>query len=491
MRKKQIFIVAILSLLSVSAMAQKKWTLSECIDYALEHNISLEQLELSTSQSEIELNTAKNSRLPSLSASLGASSYFGRGPSRDGTYVDNTQISTSANISADLPIYNGGSIKNNIIASELNLKSAIAQYDAAKEDISLQIVSLYLQVLYSKELYRVAENQLELTSSYSVRSKILLENGKSSEADYYEALSLEAKDKLTLSQMKSQLAINLLNLSQALNLDNSSDFDVATPDISSFDSMIISPLESSEQVYDYAVENRPDILSSEYTLESLEYQHKVIKASTLPSINLSGGYSNSYYNSFTEDAVNERFREQMRQNGSETVGLSISIPIFNRFATRNRLRSSKISMRNQELAIKDKKVNLYKQIEQAYQNAVLSRDNFVASQSSLTSSQKAFEYAKIKADEGRSTVFDFNDSKNRLISSESELLKAKYEYIFNKKILDFYRGVSLVEISNANKGLKNLLPLLASGAKPLVKTNDFYQPKGRAFSKKALTKVIF
>ncbi len=441
--KKIVFSALILALSATTATAQKQWSLTDCINHAVENNIDIQKNALYTKQNEISLNSAKNDRLPSLNGSMGGSLYFGRGPSRDGTYTDNSQHTSNAGLSLGGSIYEGSRLKNNILSRQFDLQASIADYEGAKEDLSLQIVSMYMQILYNKELYAVSQKQVELSAGFSERSKILLDAGRASEGDYFESLSILSRDKLSMTETAAQLQLSLLTLSQALNLDSVDGFDISTPVFDDPNSDITAELSNTNEVYDIAVENRPQVKGAELKLSSLEYQLKVARASGLPSLSYSAGYNNSYYYSFTSDVENYKFTEQMRRNGSQTIGLSLQIPIFNKFATRNQRKSAELNIISQNLEIRNVKLKLLKDIEQAYQNAKLSKEKFSASQESLTSSKIAFEYARVKADEGRATIFDFNDSKTSLIRSESELIRAKYEFLFNKKILDFYSGVPL------------------------------------------------
>lgn len=445
MKIKVLILGILFTVTSGTIFAQKQWTLKECIDYAIENNINIQQSEISIKEGDIYLENAKNSRLPSLNASLGGNLFFGRGPSRDGTYTDNTQTSSNFGLNANIPIYEGSRIKNEILVNELNLRATMQGYEKAKEDLSLNIVSLYMQILFSKELLQVSKTQLELSEQFMNRNKILLDNGRSSESQYYESVSLVAKDKLTVTETKSQLSLNLLDLAQALNLVTANDFDIISTNPDIIDVNNINELRTSEQIYNIAVEYRPAVIGEALRLKSFEQQLKVVKASFLPRIGLSAGYGNSYFYSFTSGASSIRFAEQMRRNGNQSIGIGISIPIFNKFTTRNQVKLSELNIKKQTLTVQNTKIRLQKEIEQSYQNAEASRQAYLASTEALKAAQIAFKFETQKADAGRSTIFDFNDSKTRLVRSESELARAKYKFLFNKKILDFYSGIPLTE----------------------------------------------
>lgn len=437
--KRVILTLLIVVATTTIAHAQKSWTLKECIEYAIENNISVQSSEIDISQSEIELKMSKNNRLPNLYTSLGSSIYFGRGPSRDGTYIDNTQSSSSVGVSTSAPIYQGSQIKHDIKLKKLNIETMLQGQAKAKQDVALNVTALYLEVLFNKEILKIAEKQLLLSDTLVTKSEILFKNGKSSESELYESKALRANDELTVTQSRNNLQLSLVNLSQALNIENASGFDIAAPDSQEILSTeYLVSLRSATSTYDNAITTLPQILMQESQLKSMEQSLKVTRSALYPTISLSAGYSNSAYHSFLEGYENTRFKEQMKINGNETIGLSVQIPIFNRNATRNQILISQLSIKTQKLALINEKQQLSKEIEQAYYNADAARASYISSGESVKAAQKAFEYEKIKALAGQSTIFDFNDSRTRLESSESEMVRAKYEFIFRKKILEFY-----------------------------------------------------
>ncbi len=232
MKRKNILILLSSALIGLQGIhAQTAWTLKQCIDYAIEHNITVQQLQINSENQEIRLNTARNSRLPNLNINLGENVSFGRGAGRDDRIVDNTQISTSMGASASVSVFQGMAIKHNIAGRTLDLKAALKDLDRAKEDVALNVASLYLQVLLNKELVKVAESQVELSKQQVTRSELLVKNGKSPDSELYESKALLANDELTLTQARNSLQLALLDLSQALNLEDKENFDIATPDL--------------------------------------------------------------------------------------------------------------------------------------------------------------------------------------------------------------------------------------------------------------------
>lgn len=446
MRANILIFIALGTMISTLGWAQqdkKVWTLDECIVHAQKNNIVVQQSQLKTEDKAIALNTKKNSRLPSLDASVGANMYFGRGPSRDGTYTDNNQLSASFSLSTSVDIYNGSRIRNQIEVGKLDLSASASDFESAREDVAINVVSLYLQVLYDKELVKVAQTQLALSVEQAERSLALYESGKQSQSAVFESDALVARDESLLVQRKNALSLSLLDLSQALNRDSADDFDIAEESIDALAVTSLSLLPSPQNTYDYALDNRPMIKAEKLRLLSSEYNLRVAKSYLYPRIALSGGYGNNIYRSFSGGGVNYDFFDQLSNNGNEYIGLSVNVPIFNRMATRNQIKSAKLGIQSQQLMLTETERNLRKVIEKAYHNALAGYSQYCASDKALASARVAFEFEKEKASVGRSTVFDFNDAKTRMEKAEAELVQAKYDFVFRRKILDFYGGKPL------------------------------------------------
>ena len=440
MKRGILFIAALVfaGLAAQSAAAQQAWTLQQCIEYAIENNISVQQMELSSQNSEIRLNTARNSRLPSLNANIGGSASFGRSLGRENTYVDRTQISGNLGVSTSVPVFNGFNIKHNIAGRELDFKASLHDLERAREDVAVTVTSLYMQVLFNKELLKVAENQVELSRQQLTRSELLFKNDRSPESDVYEAKALVARDELSLTQSRNNLSLSILDLAQALNLDEYKAFDVMMPRLEEIDMFAMSSLENPRELYEYAVANRPRILAEQMRLESSEKSLKMAQSARWPSINLGASYGNNAYQSFTSGAVNKAFIEQMKTNGSESVSLSMNIPIFNKLSTRNNIMTAQVNIKMQELTLLNAQLALNKEIEQAYHSATAAYDKYLSAEKSVEAARIAFKYAEEKSVAERSTIFDFNDAKTRLERSESEAVQAKFDFVFRSKILDFY-----------------------------------------------------
>ena len=414
------------------------WTLAECIAHAQQNNTQVQQRQLQVERSDIELSTARYSRLPDLNASIGGDASFGRALTSDNTYRNNNQTSGSLNVSASMPLFQGMRINHQIKAGKLDLAAAIEDLERIREDVAINVMTLYLQVLYSKEMVGVAERQLELSTQQALRSRELAAAGKQPESAVYESEALAANDRMTLTQSRNDLQLALLDLSQALNRESAAGFDIVEPVLDSVALETLHHLGNPDAVYAYAAENRPHIRAEKLRLESSEHAVDVARSALYPTLSLSGGYGTGVYS-----ADDSKFWAQMRHNSREYVGLSLGIPIFNRRATRNNIRTARIDVRSQQLAVTEAERALRKEIEQAWYNADAAYAKYRAADAAFASAEVAFSYEQAKAEAGRSTVFDFNDAKTRMEKAAAEAVQAKYEFVFRSKILDFYRGEPL------------------------------------------------
>lgn len=425
--------------------APKQWSLEECIRYAIENNIDLKQKELERQNQEVTLHTSKYSWLPNLNASINENFGFGRSESKDGLIVDRNSANTSASIQLSMPIFDGFKIPNDIAARKLDLKASIETLNKAKEDLSINVASYYLQVLYNKEMLKIAELQVALSSEQVTKTEALYNAGKVPESQLYDMKAQLAKDEVTLTESRNNVKLALLDLTQALELERDGEnFDVLEPETGDAVEQYMSSIIPPDQVYDYAVGVKPQVKEQEYLLESQKKMLKVAQAGYYPKLNFSAGYSNGYYHNFGDgDYNNAPFSDQLKNNGQKSIGFSLSIPIFNRFQVRNSVRSARIAIHNRELLMENSKKILYKEIQQAYYNATAAQEKYVSSDKSVDTSKIAFSYAEDRYGAGKSTVFEYSEAKTKYAQSLAEQTQAKYNFIFRAKILDFYHGTPI------------------------------------------------
>lgn len=426
-------------IISANIYAQEKWDLEKCITHAIENSLSIKQQEASKEQSAVELNTAKWSRLPDLNGGASHSFNFGRSLQSDNTYKSLNTQNTSFNLNTSVPLFTGLKITNNIALAKLNLKAATEDLNKAKEDISIQVASAYLQVLFNDELARVAHMQVELSKEMLTQKEAYLKTGKASESEWLEAKSRVAQDQLSAVQADNNYKLALLDLSQLLELPSPENFAIVSPqaDMDEYKESITSPTD----IYSQAILFKPSIKAAQYRLEGATKSVKIAQSAYYPQLSFGAGLSTNYYK--VSGMKNSLFGSQLKDNFSQYLGIQLSIPIFNRFGTRNQVRSAKIQKNTLNWQLEDSKKALYKEIQQAYYNALGAESRY---QSSLTADQAAeasFNLMKEKYAEGKANATEYNESRTSWMKAISEKLQAKYDYIFRTKILDFYKGVPL------------------------------------------------
>ena len=446
--KKNLFTCVSMLLLYGGINAQtssKQWTLEECISYAIENNIILKQQKQVEESKALELNVSQNSRMPSLNANLGQNLYFGRTPSRDGVIVDQNSANSSFQVQLNVPLFEGFKIQNTIAVRKLNLMAATESLNKAQEDLALNVASYFLQALYNKEILSIAELQVNLTKEQVTRTELLVEVGKVPMSQLYDIKAQLARDEVTLVEAKNNVSLALLDLAQTLELERlGADFDIVQPDNNDLINNDMSNVLLPDNIYDNAISYKPQIKEQEYLLESQKKMLKVAQSDYYPRLSFIANYSNGYYHYFGNNAFESLpLSEQIKQNEQKIIGLNLNIPIFNRLDIRNNVRISRVAITSQELMMENSKKALYKDIQQAYFMAIGAQEKYIASEKSVLASKEALTYAEERYSAGKSTVFEYNESKAKYAQSLSEQAQAKYNFIFRKKILDFYNGIPI------------------------------------------------
>lgn len=438
---KQSIIIAIAMLSAPLATAgAHEWTLKECAAYAVEHSISVRQYENARRQQELQLSTARNSRLPSVDASLGQNFAFGRGLTADNTYTNRNTASTSVSLSTSVPLFTGFQIPNSIQLNKLNLDAVIADLDKAKEDISMQVAKAYMEILYGMEISDVAHRQVAIDSMQVARLKAMVDNGKASEAELSQQRAAMAQSQLQATQADNSYQLALLALSQLLELPTPEGFAIVRPDVSQLMLMGVK-LVAPDVIYSEALGVKPDIQAQQLRLQGADKQIKIAQSELLPKLSLSAGLGTNYYKVYGYEA--ETMGKQFQNNFNQYVGLNLSVPVFHRFATRNSIRSARIDRETQQLKLENAKKALYKEIQQVYYNAVAARSKYASSGQAALSSEDAFVLMKAKYETGKANITEFNEAKNNYLKAQSDLVQAKYEYLYQTSLIEFYRGNEL------------------------------------------------
>ena len=391
------------------------WTLRQCIDYAIEHNIDIRQTANEAEQNKISVNTAKWARLPNLNGGVSQGWSWGRTASpKDNSYSDTNSASTGLNLSTNVPLFTGLQLSNQYSLAKLNLQAAIEDLNKAKEDIAINVTSAYLQVLFNLELNKVAQSQVDLSKDQLKRIKGLHEVGKASPAEVAEAQARVAQDNMTAVQADNTYKLSLLNLSQLLELPTPEGFILAY---------------------------KPGIKAAEYRLQGSLKNIRIAQSDFYPQLSFSAGLGSSYYTLNGESEFG--FGRQLKNNLSKSLSFNLSVPIFNRFTTRNRVRTARLQQANLALQLDNTKKVLYKEIQQAWYNAVAAESKYNSSEVAVKSNEESFRLMSEKFNNGKATFVEYNEAKLNLTKALSDKLQAKYEYLFRTKILDFYKGQTI------------------------------------------------
>lgn len=417
--------------------AQETWDLQRCISHAIEHNLSIKQKEAARDQSQVELNTAQWSRLPNLNGNVGQSFNFGRALQADNTYGNRNTRNANFSLGTNIPLFTGMQIPNNIALSKLNLKAATEDLAKAKEDISIQVASYFLQVLFNEELMKVARSQMKLSQEQLDKKVAFFKNGKASEAEVLEAKSRLAQDELSVVQAENNYQLALLDLSQLLELPSPENFRISVPDIQDYSADLTLP----EEVYAQALMNKPAIKAAQYRLQGAEKSIKIAQSAYYPQLSFGAGIGTNYYH--LSGIENASFGTQWRENMNKYLQVSLNVPIFNRFQTRNRVKSARIQHTALSWQLEESKKALYKEIQQAYYNAIAAESKYKSSQLASESAEASFQLMSEKYANGKAQATEYNEMRTAWMKALSDGIQAKYEFVYRSKILDFYKGVPL------------------------------------------------
>jgi outer membrane protein len=441
---RTIFTLAYLLLLSLFATlhAQELWTLDKCINYAIENNISIKQSQLNTQYQQNNLKGKKNMRLPNLNAQVSQNQNYGRSLTYLNTYTNVNSAESDFGMSTQTTVFQGMQINNSIKKTELDLKASIEDLAKAKDDLSLNIASTFLQILFSKELVKVSEDQLAITQQQLKQSQEKVNAGSLASGALLEIEAQSANEELTLIDAKNQLQLAKLKLAQMLELNFTDQFDVQVPVLPEVAGA--AAVASSQDIYMTALKQRPEIKGAEYRYQSTEFQLKMAKGVYYPTVSFYANFYNLYNNKYKDLNGNGiGFSDQLSNNQRKGLGLQMNIPIFNRFQSKVQVDNAKIQMLTTQLDLEGTKKVLRQEIETAQTTAITSFNKYKSTQKAVESMTEAFRYSEEKFNVGLVNAVEYNLAKTNMVKASSDLLSAKYEFIFRTKILDFYRGIPI------------------------------------------------
>jgi len=469
---KKHFFVTIITLLifSTCVFSQKIWTLEDCISHALENNIQIKQQQLNTAVSKLQYNQSIASLFPSINAS--ANHVYNNGQTVDmytNSFASQTVQSNNFYLSSNVVLFSGLQLLNGLKQKQYDFLASKYDLEKMKNDISLTIATAYLQILYNTELLETSKSQLTITRQQLERTEALYTVGTIAKGTLLQIEAQEAADELQVVTAQNQLDLAYLSLAQFLDLPGTQGFEIEKPSLALPDAN--SLMQQVDEIYNKACAIQPDIKSAEMKIQSARKGLQISWGMMSPTISLSGSYGTGYSGASKQikDTTSSglipfgvtqsgegvytplyqysyekiKFWKQLDNNLNSSIGLYINIPIFNKWQTNTMIGTSKISLANAELTLQNTKNQLLKTIQQAYADANAALNRYNANLKAVDALTESFKYTQQKFDVGMVNSLYYNDAKNKLAKSASDLLQAKYEYAFRIKVLDFYQGKNL------------------------------------------------
>ena len=445
MKQVSLIILSCLLLLPAGMKAEddmpKQWTLRNCIDYALEHNITIRRNRINVESTQEDVKTAKADFLPSLSGNI-SQRIVNRPNSASGTIISGDNITTSESktsyngsygIDANWTVYNGNKRVNTLKQQQLNSRVAELTVDESENSIEENITQLYVQILYSAEAVKVNESTLEVSRKEFERGQELFNAGSIASSDLAQLEAQVSNDNYQLVTSQTTLQNYKLQLKQLLELDGDFEMDLFLPPLD--DSSVLIPLPTKDDVYQTALNLRPEIESSKLNIEASDMNIKISRAGYIPSLSLSAGIgtTNANGNDFS-------FSEQVKQNWNNSIGLTLSIPIFDKRQTKSAVNKAKLQRQTSELDLMDNQKTLYKTIESLWLSANSAQQQYVAATQKLKSTQASYALVSEQFNLGMKNTVELLTEKNNLLSAQQETLQAKYTAILNAGLLRFYQG---------------------------------------------------
>lgn len=454
------------------AAGGKTWLLEECIDYAIKNNISVKQSELNTDLAQVNLTQSEANLLPNLNGNGSHSYNYGRTIDRfTNQFATQQVLSQNLSLSSDINLFSGLQNLNTIKEYKYSFLAGKYDIDKMKNDISLNVASDYLQILYNMEALENSMNQKKITEAQADRTKMLVDAGSAARGTLLDIQAQLASEELNVTTAQNNLDISYLTLAQLLNLQSAEGFVIVKPELSVANEALLTT--TPAQIYNSAVTNLPEIKSADNKVKSADKAVDVAWGGLSPKLSFSASYGTGYsgaalqavgapvFKGFTPigftslgDTVYSPsysspkyekvpLSDQYKNNVNKSFGFYLTVPIFNRFQTKTAIDRAKIQKQSAELTVELTKLTIQKNIQQAYSDANAALKKYASSQKALEAVQESFKYTEQKFNVGMVNTNDFNTAKNKLITTQSQVLQAKYEFVFKTKVLDFYQGKPL------------------------------------------------
>lgn len=429
----------ILAFTVTSVEGQKKWTLQECVEYASSNNLQVKSSALTKKVQDYTLESSRKEKLPSVSASVSNNANFGQSQDVFGNSLRNDNFNNSFDVGATMVLYNNGVIEKTIRKNEYEVEASLYDVEKTKNDIALQVAQQYLNVLLNREVEKINKSAYENAVKVYNRAKITTEVGTTAQTVLAEAEAAKAREYQNLKSAEVNTKTSLFSLAMLLQLENYKDFDIVSPE------NIPDPTEAlytTENVISKAYEQQPQIKAAESRIKSAEAQTEVTKTQYWPTISATLGVGTYFFDALNY-GTDSAFFQQYKDNFGQQIGLSASIPIFNKGITKLQVEQSKV---NEDIAKNN--LALQKQdVLQSVQQAEYSAENYFevykAAVEAEKSSQLALDFAEKSYEAGKSTIYDVNSARNNYANAQGTTAQAKYNYLFQLKLLEFYAGIPL------------------------------------------------
>lgn len=440
MKKKYLILIVLTCATIINANAQdKRWTLEECINYAVKHNIKVRQSENQNNSLKVQKNILRNSFLPNLNAGTSQKFAFGRSLNQDNMYENCNIQSSSFSVSTEINLFSGFKTIASISQNKFDLLAAEAYKELIENNLSLSVVSAYFQILLDEEILQIAQEQIRLTKEQEERTLLLIENGRAAQSQLYEVRAQLADDELAETEARNSLKLAMLELAQLMELKEYEQFDIDSLD----GNMAMADTLNPASIYHAALDCMPQIRQAYYSLQSKSKEVMVAKSGYYPTISLGAGLNTGYY--YYGHGLSDTFKKQFDNNMQKSIYFTVNIPLFDCFSTRNQVRMARIEEDNSRLSLENAKKDLYKDIEKAYTDARSAFEKYESTSKAVIANQEAHRYAQEKYAAGKSTVFEYNEIKMKLADALSKQSQAKYTYLLKKRVLAFYSCRSLTD----------------------------------------------
>ena len=440
MRIKTLLLAGLMVWGPASLSAQKKWSLQDCIDYAMENNITPKTSKLQKQSATEDLKGAKAALLPTVSASTNQS--VGYQPWKDSgiatvtngtvnTKVDKTSYNGSYSLSGQWTVWNGGRNTNTIKLDQIAEQQAELSAQETANSIQERIAQIFTQILYLDENVKVNEQTLETSLKNEERGREMVNVGKMSKADLAQLSAQRANDEYSIVEVRSQLENYKLQLKQLLEITDETPFDVAVPEIS--DEQILAEIPGLQTVYEQALLTRPEIERSQLAIKSSDVSLSLAKAGWMPNVSVNGGLSTS-----TNSLSNMGWGSQFKSNVNSSLGLGVSMPIYDGRSTKTSVNKAKIQQLQAQLDLQDQQKTLYSDIQQFWLNAWTNQQKYQAAKSSVESAQQSYDLLSEQFRLGLKNIVELMSGKDKLLSSQQNQLQSKYQTLYNQQMLQFY-----------------------------------------------------